>query len=249
MNYDEYENDEHKNVGQSSSVERALELNEKKAYNPYIGELHSSDDEGDNTSINDNIPVEKSWYVINTFGGQERRVKEDLERRAKAFHMENQIDRIIVAEQEEPVLDENGKQKMTKDKVTGQKVPKYKTKNIYPGYIFVEMVMTDETWFVVRNTPGVSGITGSSGKGAKPFPISQEEIEPVFKRIGIEDPNMYSAYKVGDHIKIVSGQFDNTEGYITSIDSERSVVSVNITFFGRTSEIQAKFSEIEKSEE
>lgn len=235
-------------MGKSTSVERALELNENKAYNPYIGELHTSDEEGDNQQEN-NLPIEKNWYVINTFGGQERRVKEDLEKRVKAFHLENEIDRIIVAEQEEPVLDENGKQKMTKDKITGQKTPKYKIKNIYPGYIFVEMVMTDEAWFVVRNTPGVSGITGSSGKGAKPFPISKEEIEPVFKRIGIEDPNMYSAYKVSDHIKIVAGQFEGTDGNITAIDSERSIVTVNITFFGRTSEIQAKFSEIEKYEE
>lgn len=229
---------------QSSQVDKALKDHENDSYNPAIGQIHSGEEEDED--LYEEEKPEKAWYVINTFGGQERRVKADLEKRAKAFHMENQIFRIIVAEQEEAVLDENGRQKMTKDKVTGQKIPKVKVSNIYPGYIFVEMEMTDQTWFVVRNTPGVSGITGSSGKGAKPFPISREEIEPIFKRIGIEDPDMYSEYKVGDHIEIVSGQFKDTEGEITAIDNERSVATVNITFFGRTSEIQAKFTEIEK---
>lgn len=236
-NDDEYE----------TSVEKAIE--EDSSYNQYVGRVNSGDDDDDNNKVQPQADVEKAWYVINTFGSQERRVKEDLEKRKVSFHMEDKIFRVIVAEQEEPVLDENGKQKMVKDKVTGQKVPKFKTKNIYPGYIFVEMIMTDETWFVVRNTPGVSGITGSSGKGAKPFPIAREEIEPVFKRIGIDDPDMYSAYKVGDEVKIVSGMFMDSEGTIVSINSETSTVEVEITLFGRTQDIPAKFSEIEKVQE
>lgn len=205
-----------------------------------------SGDEGDSS---DSQPIEQetAWYVINTFGTQERRVKEDLEKRKVSFHMEDKIKRIIVAEYEEQVVDENGKPKMTKDKESGQMVPKIKVRNFYPGYIFVEMIMTDETWFVVRNTPGVSGITGSSGKGAKPFPIPREEIEPVLKRMNIDDPDIYSEYKVGDRVKIISGMFRDSEGTIQAIDTERGEVSVQIMFFGRTNDLTAKFSEIEKA--
>ena len=218
----------------------------KGSYNAYIGGkvISSEDDEEE-----DNLPVEKAWYVINTFGTKERNVKDDLEKRKISFHMEDKIFRIIVAEYEEPDLDENGKQKMTKDKKTGLKVPKFKVKNYYPGYIFVEMIMTDETWFVVRNTPGVSGITGSSGKGAKPFPIPREEIEPVLKRRPIEDPERYSEYKVGDWVKILNGTFQDSEGEIVDIDTTKGEVRIQITLFGRATFVPASFSDIEKADE
>ena len=214
----------------------------RPTYNQYIGEVKSGESGPDDQTFT----IEKAWYVINTFGTQERRVKDSLEKRKVSFHMEDKIFRIIVADYEEPVLDENGKQKMTKDKATGQMVPKFKTKNYYPGYIFVEMIMTDETWFVVRNTPGVSGITGSSGKGAKPFPSPREEIEPVLKRMKIEDPDIYSDYKVGDEVKILSGMFRDSEGVIEAIDQEKTEVTIQILLFGRTNSFQAKFTEIEK---
>ncbi len=218
----------------------------KDGYNPYLGKVNSGeDDEEDDNSL----PAEKAWYVINTFNTKEAKVAEDLELRRKSFHMEDKIFRIVVAKYDEPVLDDNGNPKMTKDKVTGQMKPKVKTKNFYPGYIFVEMIMTDETWFVVRNTPGVSGITGSSGKGAKPFPIPREEIEPVLKRMNINDPDIYSDYKIGDEVKLISGMFRDSEGVIESIDTERGEVTVQIMLFGRTNDIPAKFSDIEKVQE
>ena len=217
-------------------------------YNPLVGEVNPGEEEEEGGEVDNTLP-EKAWYVINTFAMRERQVKESLEKRAKAFNMENMIFRVICAEYEEPVLDENGKQKYTKDKKTGQMVPKVKVKNWYPGYIFVEMIITDETWFVVRNTPGVSGITGSSGKGAKPFPIPHEEIEPVLKRMHIEDPDIYSDYKVGDPVRIISGTFQDAEGTIESIDPDRSEVTVQITLFGRYNTIPEKFSDIEKIRE
>ena len=217
-------------------------------YNEEIGEVNPDEvnpDEGEEAS---ELP-EKAWYVINTFAKREKQVEDLLQKRAKSFHIEDKIFRIICAEYEEPVLDDNGKQKYTKDKKTGQMVPKTKTKNYYPGYIFVEMIMTKSTWFVVRNTPGVSGITGSSGKGAMPFPIPREEIEPVLKRMHIDDPDMYSDYHVGDMIKILSGTFADAEGVITEIKPESSEVSVEITLFGRPQIIVSKYSDIEKVQE
>lgn len=227
-------------------MEDGAEMKKEEAYNPYLGKVNSGEDEDEDGS---SLPAEKAWYVINTFNTKEAKVAEDLELRRKSFHMEDKIFRIVVAKYDEPVLDENGNPKTVKDKLAGQMKPKVKTKNFYPGYIFVEMIMTDETWFVVRNTPGVSGITGSSGKGAKPFPIPREEIEPVLKRMNINDPDIYSDYKIGDEVKLISGMFRDSEGVIESIDTERGEVTVQIMLFGRSNDIPAKFSDIEKVQE
>jgi transcription termination/antitermination protein NusG len=228
-------------IDENDSVMENEENEEKQTYsvNPMIGEVNPDED-------HDAELPEKAWYVINTFNMRERQVAKDLMARRDSFNMADKILRVICAEYEEPVLDENGKQKMVVDKKTGEKVPKVKVKNFYPGYIFVEMIMTDETWFVVRNTPGVSGITGSSGKGAKPFPIPREEIEPVLKRMHIEDPDIYSEYKVGDQVKIITGTFQDAEGTIESIDPERGEVTIQIMLFGRYNTIPEKFSNIEK---
>lgn len=175
----------------------------------------------------------KQWYVVNTYSGRERAVADMLEKRKYTQNLENYIFRIVVAETIEPGM-KNGKP-------TGKDV----VKNLYPGYVFIEMIMTDDAWFMVRNTPDVTGFVGSSGKGTKPFPIPNEEIEPVLKRMNIIDENMFSNYKVGDHIRIISGSFENSEGTIESIDSETKKVSVSILFFGRPTTIEADFFEIE----
>ena len=175
----------------------------------------------------------KQWYVVNTYSGRERAVADMLEKRKYTQNLENYIFRIVVAETVEPGM-KNGKP-------TGRDV----VKNLYPGYVFIEMIMTDDAWFMVRNTPDVTGFVGSSGKGTKPFPIPNEEIEPVLKRMNIIDENMFSNYKVGDHIRIISGSFENSEGTIESIDSETKKVSVSILFFGRPTTIEADFFEIE----
>lgn len=175
----------------------------------------------------------KQWYVVNTYSGRERAVTDMLEKRKYTQNLENYIFRIVVAETVEPGM-KNGKP-------TGKDV----VKNLYPGYVFIEMIMTDDAWFMVRNTPDVTGFVGSSGKGTKPFPIPNEEIEPVLKRMNIIDENMFSNYKVGDHIRIISGSFENSEGTIESIDSETKKVSVSILFFGRPTTIEADFFEIE----
>lgn len=175
----------------------------------------------------------KQWYVVNTYSGRERAVADMLEKRKYTQNLENYIFRIVVTETVEPGM-KNGKP-------TGKDV----VKNLYPGYVFIEMIMTDDAWFMVRNTPDVTGFVGSSGKGTKPFPIPNEEIEPVLKRMNIIDENMFSNYKVGDHIRIISGSFENSEGTIESIDSETKKVSVSILFFGRPTTIEADFFEIE----
>lgn len=178
--------------------------------------------------------IEKQWYVVNTYSSHENKVKDNLERRVESMNLQDYIFRIIVAEHEVPVM---------KDGVATGKV---KMKNLYPGYVFIEMIMTDDAWFMVRNTPGVTGFVGSSGGGAKPFPVTREQIEPVLKRMGMVDSEMYSNYEVDDLVRILTGSFEGSEGKIESIDRENAEVSISIIFFGRPTSITVKFSEVEK---
>lgn len=181
------------------------------------------------------VNTDKQWYVVNTYTGREKQVAESLERRKNNLNFGNSIFRIVVAQYEEDVRDKNGKP-------TGKK----KIKNFYPGYIFVEMIMSDEAWYMVRNTPDVTGFVGSSGGGTKPFPVPREEIEPVLKRMKIADEDMFTAYKVGDVVKVLTGTWEGSEGKVTSVDQANKEVTLDIMFFGRQNSITAKFSEIEK---
>ena len=179
---------------------------------------------------------EKAWYVVNTYSTHERKVADNLRKRVETMGLQNLIDRIIVAEQEVPVM----------DRETGLPTNKTRMKNLYPGYVFVEMIMTDYAWYVVRNTPGVTGFVGSSGKGTKPFPVPREQIEPVLKRMGMIDESMYDRYVDGDLVKIIHGPFEGTEGHILSINKDTGVVEVEAIFFGRPTKVEVDFSEIEK---
>ncbi|MDD5884625.1 MAG: transcription termination/antitermination protein NusG [Erysipelotrichaceae bacterium] len=190
---------------------------------------------------------DKHWYIVTTYSGNEAKTAENLQNRIKTMNMEAFIFRVLVAEFQEKVIDpETGEQKFTMDKKTGEKVYKFRTRNLYPGYFFVEMIMTTDSWFVVRNTPGVTGIAGSSGGGQMPTPLSPEEIEPVLKRMGQVDASMYDRYAVGDQVKIISGPLEGTEGEITSINKETGACTVNTVFFGRVTPVDVEFSEIEK---
>ena len=179
---------------------------------------------------------EKAWYVVNTYSTHERKVADNLAKRVETMGLQNLIYRIVVAEQEVPVM----------DRETGLPTNKTRMKNLYPGYVFVEMIMTDYAWYVVRNTPGVTGFVGSSGKGTKPFPVPREQIEPVLKRMGMIDESMYDRYVDGDLVKIIHGPFEGTEGRILSINKDTGAVEVEAIFFGRPTKVEVDFSEIEK---
>ncbi len=189
---------------------------------------------------------EKHWYIVTTYSMHESKTAENLRKRIETMNMQDYIMRVLVAEQEVQVLDKNGLPATVKDKETGEIKPKMKMKNLYPGYIFIEMVMTDESWYIVRNTPGVTGIVGSSGGGQKPAPVAREAIEPVLKRMNIIDEDMYARYAVGDQVRIIHGAFEGTEGTITFIDKDTHAVRIETTFFGRVTPVDVEFSEIEK---
>ena len=173
--------------------------------------------------------MEKEWYVVNTYSGHENKVKEKLEMRASSMGMEDYIYRVVVPEQKE--VDINGKEKV---------------KKMFPGYILVEMVMTDEAWFIVRNTPGVTGFIGSSGKGAKPFPLTPMEVDKILGSMGLSRLDVANELKIDDHVKVIQGPFSGMMGYVKSIDMEKSQVEVALDLFGQETIVELGFAEIEK---
>lgn len=185
------------------------------------------------------------WYVANSYSGREKIVKEYIETRRVSMGLENEIFRVIVPEKEVNVIDKKTNRPIIKK--NGE--PRTKIVNLYPGYIFVEAIMTDRTWYVIRNTPGVTGIVGSSGSGTKPFPIPREDMIPVLKAANIPtDEVIRTDYNVGETVKIVEGPFEDEIGEITAVNPETSSLSVNVTFFGRPTTISVNFQQVEKIE-
>ena len=177
--------------------------------------------------------MEKQWYVVNTYSGHENKVKEKLEMRAESMDMQDYIYRVIIPE--EKVIE-------TKDGVT-----KEKTKKMFPGYILVEMVMSDEAWYVVRNTPGVTGFIGSSGKGAKPTPLLPEEVDKILGNMGISRIDIDTELKEGIKVKIVAGPFNGMFGIVDSIDLPNQKVNLLVDLFGQETSVEVELSQIEKA--
>ncbi len=176
----------------------------------------------------------KEWYVVNTYAGHENRVKESLEKRIRTTKgVQDCLDRIVVAEEEE-IDYKNGKEIK-------------KIKNLFPGYLFVKMNMTDEAWYVVRNTSGVTGLIGSAGGGGKPFSVPDEEMEGILKRIGLSEKKVVAEFAVGDRVKILSGPFANVEGIVESMDDASGVATVLAIMFGRETPTEVEYINLEKA--
>lgn len=177
--------------------------------------------------------MQKEWYVVNTYSGHENKVKEKLEMRASSMGLEDYIFRVVVPEQIEIELKDG--------------VQKEKKKKMFPGYILVEMIMTDEAWFIVRNTPGVTGFIGSSGKGAKPFPLTPAEVDKILGSMGMSRLEIGNELNVGDSIKVIQGAFSNMYGKVKSIEIETGKIEVTLDLFGQETTVEVELSEIEKA--
>ena len=175
--------------------------------------------------------MEKQWYVVNTYSGHENKVKEKLEMRAQSMDMKDYIFRVVVPE--EKVIEE-------KDGIKKEKV-----KKLFPGYILVEMVMSDEAWYVVRNTPGVTGFIGSSGKGAKPTPLQPQEVDKVLNSMGISRIDVNKELVAGTKVRIISGPFAGMFGTIEEVDAPNQKVMLNVDLFGQETSVEVAISEIE----
>lgn len=177
--------------------------------------------------------MEKQWYVVNTYSGHENKVKEKLEMRAESMDMQDYIFRVIVPEQK--VVEE-------KDGVSKEKI-----KKMFPGYILVEMVMSDDAWYVVRNTPGVTGFIGSSGKGAKPTPLQPQEVDHILNNMGMSRIDVSKDLEKGSKVKITSGPFTGMFGVIDEIDAPNQKVMLLVDLFGQETSVEVEISQIEQA--
>jgi len=174
----------------------------------------------------------KNWYVIHTYSGYENKVKMNLEKRVETMGMEDKIFRVIVPEEEETEY-KDGKKKVSK-------------KKFFPGYVLAEMIMTDDSWYVVRNTPGVTGFVGSSGQGTKPTPLFPHEVDTLLKRIGMKETTVKVDFSLKENVRVIDGPFSNHLGTIEHIDPEKQKVKVHVNLFGRDTPVELEFSQIEK---
>lgn len=172
------------------------------------------------------------WYIIQTYSGYENAVKLDLERRVESMGMNDFIFRIVVPE--ETVIEK---------KADGKE--KEKVKQLFPGYVFVEMEVTDESWFVVRNTPRVTGFLGSSGGGTKPVPLATDEINQILLKVGIISKPTYD-HLVGKTVEIISGAYIGLKGEVSTVDNDQEKVVVNIDLFGRATPTELDAHEVKE---
>jgi len=176
--------------------------------------------------------MEKEWYVVNTYSGHESKVKEKIETKTESMGMQDHIYRVIIPETTEVEVKDG--------------VKKEKTKKMFPGYILVEMVMSDEAWYIVRNTPGVTGFIGSSGKGAKPTPLLPQEIDRILANMGMTRVNIESELEIGNKVNVVDGPFKGMVGTIDTIDKENNRLNILIDLFGQETPVEVELYQVSK---
>lgn len=173
----------------------------------------------------------RRWYAIHTYSGYEDNVVQNLNKRVESYDMEDKIFSVLIPK-EKKIKIKNGKRKVVEEK-------------IFPGYVLVEMIVTDDSWYVVRNTPNVTGFIGS---GVIPTPLSEEEIGTLQKRMGIADPEFTIDVSVGDTVKIIDGPFKNFEGKVNEIDDARGKIKVLVNMFGRETPVELDFLQIAQAD-
>ncbi len=174
-------------------------------------------------------PEGTAWYVIHSYSGYENKVKQNLLHRIESMGMQNKIFQVVVPTEEEVELKDGQRRTIER--------------RVFPGYVLVEMVMDEDSWYVVRNTPNVTGFVGF---GNKPTPLRQEEVDKILKRMDAEAPKIKVSFKVGQKVRIVEGPFEDFMGTVDEIDLERARVRVLVSFFGRETPIELDFLQVER---
>lgn len=175
-------------------------------------------------------PRSHAWYVIHCYSGYENKVKHNLEQRTETMQMQDQIFQVVVPTEDEMEV-RDGKRRTVE-------------RRIFPGYILVQMTLTDDSWYVVRNTPGVTGFVGM---GNEPTPLRPEEVQSIMKRMEAEAPKIKVTFKSGQKVRIVDGPFNEFIGLVDDIDMERAKVRVLVSFFGRETPVELDFLQVEKA--
>jgi transcriptional antiterminator NusG len=171
----------------------------------------------------------RAWYVVHSYSGYENKVKANLEQRIESMGMQDKIFQVIVPTEEEIEV-RDGQRRITE-------------KKIFPGYILVEMLMTDDSWYAVRNTPGVTGFVGM---GRRPTPLRPEEVQRIMKRMEEEAPKIKVTFRPGQRVRIIDGPFTDFVGNVDDIDMDKSKVRVLVAFFGRDTPVELDFLQVEK---
>lgn len=172
---------------------------------------------------------ERAWYIVHCYAGSEHKVKHSLEQRIASMGMQNKIFNIVVPEEEEIEIREGKKRPVRR--------------RIYPGYILVEMIMDEDSWAVVRFTPGVTGFVGM---GNQPTPLRPEEVQAIFKRMESKAPRIRVTFKPGQKVRITEGPFADFVGIVDDIDLDKAKVRVLVSFFGRETPVELDFTQVEK---
>ncbi|MCW3491069.1 transcription termination/antitermination protein NusG [Dethiobacter alkaliphilus] len=173
--------------------------------------------------------MSKNWYVVHTYAGYENKVKTNLEKRVESMEMQDKIFRVLVPMEKELEV-KNGKKKET-------------LKKVFPGYVLVEMIVTDDSWYVVRNTPGVTGFVGP---GSKPIPLSDAEISQILKQMGMGDSKPKIDFSVGENVRVTDGPFANFVGSVEEVLEDRRKIKVLVSMFGRETPVELEFYQVEK---
>ena len=183
-------------------------------------------------SAPENLPSadEPAWYVIHCYSGYENKVRHNLEQRIETMGMKDKIFDVVIPTQEEIEV-RDGKRRTVE-------------RHIFPGYVLVNMILTEESWYVVRNTPGVTGFVGM---GNSPTPLRPEEVNQIIKRMEAEAPTVKVTFKVGERVRIIDGPFNDFRGNVAEIDMERTKVRVMVNFFGRETPVELDFLQVEKA--
>lgn len=175
------------------------------------------------------LPKERRWYAIHTYSGYEEAVAKALKQRIETLGMKDKIFNVLVPK-EKRIKIKGGKRMVVEEK-------------LYPGYVLVEMIVDDDSWYVVRNTPNVTGFLGS---GTTPVPISEKEIQELMKKIEVKEPEYKVEFKIGDLVKIKEGPFKDFEGKVSEIDEERGKIKVLVNLFGRETPLELDALQVKK---
>lgn len=173
---------------------------------------------------------ERAWYVIHCYSGYENKVRHNLEQRIETMGMKDQIFDVVIPTQEEIEV-KDGKRRVVE-------------RHVFPGYVLVNMILSEDSWYVVRNTPGVTGFVGM---GNQPTALRPEEVAQILKRMEAEAPHIKVSFKVGERVRIVDGPFNDFRGTVAEIDQDRTKVRVMVNFFGRETPVELDFLQVEKS--
>jgi len=173
---------------------------------------------------------EKRWYVVQTYAGYENKVFKNVIKRIETMNMQEKIFRVLVPEEKEVKIKDG--------------VRKEKMKKTFPGYVLIEMIDTDDSWFTVRNTPGVTGFLGSSGKGTRPVPLSDAEIQPILAKMGVTNTEVTVDVEIGQQILIAAGPFSGQVGIIESIDIDNQKLVILVDLFGQETPVELGLDQV-----